>query len=88
MVNRFLLYMLLALPLAAATLPGAKPQDVGMSSTRLARIHETIQSHIDAHDISGAVTLVARRGAVVHFEAHGLMDLEARSQCAKTPCSG
>ena len=83
MVNRFLLYMLLALPLAAATLPGAKPQDVGMSSTRLARIHETIQSHIDAHDISGAVTLVARRGAVVHFEAHGLMDLEARKPMRK-----
>ena len=29
-----------------------------------------------AKDISGAVTLVARRGKVVHLEAHGLADLE------------
>ena len=49
-----------------------------MSGERLRRIHESIQRHIDAGEISGAVTLVARRGRVVHFEAHGLMDLELK----------
>ena len=29
-------------------------------------------------DFGGAVTLVARRGKVVHFDAHGLMDIGAR----------
>jgi CubicO group peptidase (beta-lactamase class C family) len=33
--------------------------------------------HIDVHDMSGAVTLVARRGRIGHFEAHGVMDLES-----------
>jgi CubicO group peptidase (beta-lactamase class C family) len=62
----------------AASLATSKPEDVGFSSERLKRIGETIQQHMKAGDISGAVTLVARRGRVAHFEAHGLMDIEAR----------
>jgi CubicO group peptidase (beta-lactamase class C family) len=54
-----------------------------MSSERLQRIHEEMQRHIDAHEISGAVTLVARRGRIAHFEAHGLMDIESRKPMAK-----
>ncbi|MBM3770859.1 MAG: beta-lactamase family protein [Acidimicrobiia bacterium] len=56
----------------------AKPEDVGMSSDRLRRIHGLIYAHIRAKDFSGAVTLVARRGKVVHFEVHGDADIEAK----------
>ena len=62
--------------LAAATVM-SKAEDVGMSSERLKRIHPMIQAHVDAKDFSGAVTVVARKGKVVHFEAHGLADVEA-----------
>jgi CubicO group peptidase (beta-lactamase class C family) len=55
----------------------SKAEDVGMSSERLKRIHPMIQSHVDGKDFSGAVTLVARKGRVVHFEAHGMADVEA-----------
>ncbi len=70
------LYVLLllgaALPAAAQTdLPIAKPETVGMSSKRLERIHAFIQDYIDSNQIAGAVTLVARKGKVVHFEAQG-----------------
>ena len=61
-----------------ATLTMSKPEDVGMSSERLKRIHPMIQSHVDGKDFSGAVTLVARKGKVVHFEAHGLGDVDAK----------
>ncbi|MBZ5575736.1 MAG: beta-lactamase family protein [Acidobacteriia bacterium] len=74
---------LLALPLAAASIQSAKPEDVGLSSERLQRIHETVQRHIDAHDIAGAVTLVARKGRVAHFEAQGLMDLDSKKPMTK-----
>ena len=47
-----------------------------MSSERLLRIGAAMQRHIDSGEIQGAVTAVARRGKVVHFEAHGLMDVE------------
>jgi len=66
---------------AAPTL--SKPEDVGMSAERLTRIQPMIQGHIDGKDFSGAVTLVARRGKVVHFDAHGLADVEAHKAMTK-----
>ncbi len=48
-----------------------------MSTQRLHRIGETLQRHIQQHHISGAVSLVARKGFVVHFEAHGVKDIES-----------
>lgn len=61
----------------AASLPTSRPEEVGLSPDRLKRIHDVIQAHLDAKDFAGAVTLVMRKGKVVHFEAHGLMDLES-----------
>ncbi len=55
----------------------SRPEEAGLSTDRLKRIHEVIQAHLDAKDFAGAVTLVMRRGKVVHLEAHGLMDLES-----------
>ena len=61
---------------SAAEIPAAVPEEVGMSSERLDRINTVMQRHIDAGDIQGAVTAVARRGKLVHFETHGLMDVD------------
>ena len=67
-----------------ANLPVAgKAEELGLSSDRLKRIHETIQQHIDAHDIAGAVTLVMRKGRLAHFEAHGMADVETKKPMAK-----
>jgi hypothetical protein len=75
--------ILLALPLPAASLQVTKPEEVGLSADRLKRINELIDRRIAAGDISGAVTLVARRGRVVHFEAQGLIDIESKSPMRK-----
>jgi CubicO group peptidase (beta-lactamase class C family) len=68
----------LVLPRGAGKKPGTftfrvsgSPQGVGMSAERLKRIHATLQRKIDAGEISGAVTAVARRGELVNYEAHG-----------------
>ena len=53
------------------------PESVGMSSERLQRITTYIREYIDTKQIAGAVTLVARRGEVVHLEAQGWRDKEA-----------
>ena len=63
----------------AGSLPTGKPEDVGMSSERLARIGPAMQKSIDAGEIAGVVTLVARRGRIVHFEAHGYSDIAKRT---------
>src|SRR5262245_47923450 len=62
---------------AAAT--RTKPEEVGFSSERLGRIHQTIQRHIEAGDFSGAVTLVAKKGRVAHLEAQGRLDLKSNA---------
>ena len=62
--------------LPAQELPTASPEEVGMSSEGLLEIDAIMKRHIDAGEIQGAVTAVARRGKVVHFKAYGLMDVE------------
>ena len=42
-----------------------------------------MQRYIDAKQITGAVTLVARSGRIAHFEAQGLMDIEAKKPMRK-----
>jgi len=54
------------------------PDTVGISSSRLDRIRTVMQSYVDQGKLPGAVTMIARRGKVVHAECFGLRDIEAR----------
>jgi CubicO group peptidase (beta-lactamase class C family) len=74
-------FLFAILQLTAASIP-VKPESVGLSEERLSRIQGVIQRHIEAKNISGAVTLVARKGRIAHFQAHGLMDIEANRPMA------
>lgn len=80
---RYVLIVLLLVPAQAQTLPKATPEEVGLSTERLQRINEVIQRYMESNQISGAVTLVARKGRVAHYEAHGLMDIEAKTPIRK-----
>jgi CubicO group peptidase (beta-lactamase class C family) len=60
-------------------LQGARPEEVGMSSERLARIRTAMQRYVDRGMVPGAVTLVARRGRVVHLDAVGYRDVESKA---------
>ena len=64
-------------------LPPATPEDVGVSSSRLRRIDAFVERHLEAHHFAGAVTVVARRGEVVHFKAYGLQDVEFGTPMSK-----
>ncbi len=59
-------------------LPMAEPEEVGFSSERLARIRPTMQKYIDEQKLPCMITLVARHGKIVHFEAVGYMDVESK----------
>lgn len=63
-----------ALVLAPAAWAAAPDEVEGLSKARLARIAPAMKEQIDKNIMPGAVTLVARHGKVVHFEAHGYMD--------------
>ena len=57
--------------------------DGGVSHERLQRIGQMIDRRIEAHDIPGAVTLVAINGQVVEFEARGFLDLDSKRPMPK-----
>jgi CubicO group peptidase (beta-lactamase class C family) len=63
--------------------PTAKPESVGMSADRLARLNGGMQALVDQGRFSGAVTMVARHGKVVEFEAVGKRDIAANAPMHK-----
>jgi len=78
-----LLLTVLSFPALTAS-PTAKPEEVGLSSERLARINQMIERRIAAGDLAGAVTIVARKGKVVHHSAQGMMDLDSKKPVASS----
>ncbi len=80
MTNRALLHLLLlsllATRLQAAEISFVEPETVGFSTYRLGKVTEFIDREIADGNLVGTVTLVARHGQVVHFEAAGRYGLE------------
>ena len=70
-----LLISVLSSGVISKDLPSAKPEDVGLSSERLARMDKALHASVDAGRTSGVVTLVARHGKVVHVDAYGKADI-------------
>jgi CubicO group peptidase (beta-lactamase class C family) len=56
----------------------ASPESVGLSTAGLRRIDAFLQGLIDEGELAGAVTLVARRGRLVHTNAMGWKDVASR----------
>src|SRR4051812_2988916 len=61
----------------------SKAEEVGVSTERLARIHDAVLKHIEARDVAGAVALMARRGKIVYFDAQGFADIDAKKPMMK-----
>ncbi len=54
-----------------------KPEALGLSSVRLSRLDRFLKTrYVDTGKLAGTLTLVARKGEVVHRSALGLMDRE------------
>jgi CubicO group peptidase (beta-lactamase class C family) len=57
---------------AATPLPVAKPEQVGMSSQKLAKIGEAMKKEVADGSFRGAVVMVARKGKLVYSKAFGM----------------
>jgi CubicO group peptidase (beta-lactamase class C family) len=57
--------------------PRARPEEVGLSSERLARIGTTLKADIEAGRIPGAVIAIVRHGKLVVLDAYGWRDKAA-----------
>ncbi|MBN1639583.1 MAG: beta-lactamase family protein [Anaerolineae bacterium] len=60
-----------------------RPESVGLDAGRLARIGALTRRYVDQGKLAGAVTLVARRGEIAHFEATGQMDIARGTPMAR-----
>jgi CubicO group peptidase (beta-lactamase class C family) len=66
-------------PPAGGPAPFAQPERAGVSSERLARLTARMQEFERDERISGVVTLVSRRGQLIHGDALGYQDVEAQT---------
>ncbi len=60
----------------------AKPEDVGLSSERLARVNAWAQRLVDDGKLPGMTTMVMRHGKLVHFNICGLADIKRETRLA------
>ena len=68
-------------------LPTATPEEVGVSSERLERLERldrAIQAYVERQEVAGVVSLVARRGKVVHFSTFGQANGRLGHRCDPT----
>ena len=82
-LGSFLLLVLVASAAISADLPTARPESVGMSTQRLGRLKSEMQALVDGNQLAGVVTMVAKDGKVVEFEAAGKRDLESAAPMQK-----
>ncbi len=75
--------LLLVLQAQAQGLPMVKASEVGMSQQALQRINEMTARNIEAGKHVGYVTMVARHGKIVHFEAAGTTGLNSKQKMQK-----
>lgn len=61
----------------SASLPVAKPETVGMSSSRLARIGVALNADIEHGLLPGGVVAVVRGGKLVYYEAFGAVQKDS-----------
>lgn len=57
-------------------LPVAEPEKVGVSSEVLGKIAPTLQGYVDKGQLPGFLTVIARKGKIVHIEPIGMQDIE------------
>ncbi len=70
--------MLIALSAVAVgkEIPTTPAANEGFSADRLARLDAKIHSYVDEGGTAGVITLIARHGKIVHFDAYGMSDIE------------
>lgn len=77
-MKRLPIIFFLAAALLLAAPPAPDAAKAGMDSAQLQKIAPRMKAMADDHAVSGAVTLVMRKGTLAHFEVAGWQDVEAK----------
>ncbi len=71
------------LPVLGIEIPVVEPEKVGVSTERLKRLNKVMNEYVEKGKLPGAVTLIARRGGIAHFETYGYMNIEENKKMQK-----
>ena len=88
-MNNLLVRLLFCLIFVVPAFLGAQnsttriPGKGGLSKEKLTEISGAIQKYIDNNETGGAMTMVARKGEVVHFETYGMQNKKAGTPVAE-----
>ena len=63
-------------------LPVARPEEVGLSAERLARIRPVLEAEVAENRLPGAVVMIARRGRLAYSETVGFRDRQNNAPMA------
>jgi len=74
-VHALFILVLISIPVFGQQI--ASPEDVGMSSERLERMADVMDSYVENEVIPGSVTIILRNGQIVYERATGMRDREA-----------
>ena len=69
-------FCLAGTPALPGELEVVPPEQIGLSTKRLARIDRVMRGHVDADRMVGGIGLIARRGKIGYFQTWGQMDKE------------
>lgn len=73
--------LILLVTMATFVIPAARAAEP--DAAKLAEIRTRIQAFVDSGDLAGAVTVVGRKGGVIHNEAVGALNLESKEPMPK-----
>ena len=77
--------VLCAWSIGAQPLPLAKPEQVGMSSQKLAKIGEAMKKEVADGSFRGAVVMVARKGKLIYQDSEGMQTASVKMTQAASP---
>src|SRR6185312_6364565 len=69
--------------MSTPALPTAKPEEVGLSSSRLDTLSGVLRTQVERGHIPGAVAIVSRNGRIAYHESFGVCDPNARDPMPK-----
>jgi CubicO group peptidase (beta-lactamase class C family) len=68
---------------AGVAIPEAKPEAVGFSAQRLARLDGGMKALVDSKKLAGVVTILARHGKIVEAKTYGYADVAGQKAMQK-----
>lgn len=82
-IKKLFLFLLFAPHLYFAQFDKVEPELVGVSLERLNRVSEISKNYVSEGRVPGIVTMIARKGKLIYFEAFGNRGFESKSKLKK-----